>query len=387
MAGLHTYIDGPNICLGFASSASLWLSHWKDKPRWHSVHRRVVPATAAEARATLTGEALQAALATICPGARGVRLHVITSTPAHNDFDSPVSFHTWQGEFPEGAFVQTESGLLVASPALTVLMAAQHFSLPEVAELINALYATYCIDEKGELVKRANPVLTPERLKAFLDSMPAGTRGLDRARRAMTIARPGSESPKESPVAVVVAMDVRSGGAGIRDLELNPELYVPEGARMFVSTDTVRFDGFVPRNEAKRRRCDVAYDFDSIEYHTWRGYTATGGGASVAGMRDASGRDVINHDSRRRSGAREMGVEVVTFTTDDVADEGVFYAKIDQLRRLCGMQDVVVTPELRSRRAELHKLMLSNLRFALRLEERLERAIQVSAWHKQPRRG
>jgi len=373
----HQLATNPaTMCVGHASAAAFWLSdHWPEQPSWAPVAEPVLlpsPSDARQAAAQVDARLIMP------PGVRGVRTHVLADGKAHNSLDDVVVLHNWQSSLPAGSFVRLAPGLYMATPALTVVMAAQYLSVPEVAELITALYARYCIGADGRQARRATPVLTPDELERYLDSLDPSTPGLKKARQAMKLARVGAESPKEAAISVVMVTSQPLGGGGLDKLELNRAFVVDGRSRAFISTRTVRFDGCVPTGSYSRQKATVAYDFDSVTYHA-RGYSALGSGApgEKDGLLDE--RDYINHDSRRRSGADEMGVDLVTLTTDDVADPRQFFAKVDQLRRKCGLTGLRPTREAWLRRRRLHDTMLSSLRFMLRLEERFERAIQVSS--------
>lgn len=369
------------VCVGFSTSLAFWLAApFQGRAYVRPINKQLEIADVKGTRAEL-GRVNFAAVEP--PGVRGVGRHVLASSRARNGKGNDVVWHLWPRTAPAGSFYWAGGNLCVASPALTVVMTAQYLTVQETAEVVCALYGSYAIDAEGKIVRRNSPLLTPEGLDAYLRSLPDGFFGLKKARAAWGIARPGAESPREAAICVVARSDSRAGGGGLRRLELNHEAPVTGKASEFVRSKSLRFDGFIPRRHGQRR--DVGYEFDSVTYHAGVYYRfGTGApGEQIAQAQVLNARDVINHDSHRRSAAWELGVDLVTFTTDDVSDADMFFSKVDELRRMCGMHELPADKASFKRRRELHRSMLANMRFSLRMEERLDRAMQVDAHHRE----
>lgn len=404
--------DAIPVCIGYSTALAFWLSAgYAENTRYMLIDH---PFALADGIATLN-QARRTDLSQIYPpGVRGIRTHVLVDRfvhagksshienriklpavsigprsadgrgttpgviPCGNQMFREIVCHEWPKSSPANSFVWLGGTVCIATPALTVVMAATQLGVPETVEIINALYGSYAIDGRGKLVPRT-PILTPKTLWAYLDAAPNDLPGIIRARKAAALALPGAESPKEAAIAVVMRCDAQSGGGGLRRLTLNHEIGLTAEARAFVDTKNIRFDGFVGPTRSHVKQQPVAYDFDSIMFHAGD-YYRFGSGAPGEELADRiDGRDAINKDSRRKSCALEMGVIDVTLTTDDVADRTIFYAKVSQIRRLSGMRELPRGKDAEGRRKELHGLMLNSLRFLLRPEERLDRAMQVRA--------
>lgn len=127
---------------------------------------------------------------------------------------SGLSSHVWTGPVADGLISQLDAHLYLCGPEVLFLQLARVLPRPALLELGFELCGTYAIGPKGhEFRNGAVSLTTPERL-AWLAGLAAGVKGSKAARWAASHVLPGSRSPKESQLAILLSLPRCEGGWG-----------------------------------------------------------------------------------------------------------------------------------------------------------------------------
>lgn len=105
------------------------------------------------------------------------------------------------------------------------------------------------------------PLSSVDELRAYAAAAHAlGIRGAARALGALDLAKGGSNSPRETDVAILLGLSCRKGGYGMRGFNMNAEVKVPNAYRLSLRQATIRPDFLW----ADKR---VALEYDSNAHH------------------------------------------------------------------------------------------------------------------------
>ena len=193
--------------------------------------------------------------------------------------------HVCSAALPRASFVKIDEGVWVVSPEFCFARLA--FDLPpfRTAQIGLELCGRYRLPlDAAHGFSPCEPLATRASLSAFVDRFEGG-RGVGQARTALRYVQDGSESPRETVLALLFDQPLRSGGCGLPLAHMNHAIPVPRHIWRAVGKRTLRCDLLWP--EAK-----LAVEYDSDLYHT--------------------GADRIAADATRRTALAEMGFEVVT---------------------------------------------------------------------------
>lgn len=163
---------------------------------------------------------------------------------------------------PASAFIRVSDGVFVMSPELCLERIACEIPLINVIELGFEFCGAYRkpLDPKGKLVCDQPPLTSPAKLQAFA-AQSQGLSGIRTLHKALPHMLAGSESPKESQLAMLSCLPGRLGGYGFPQASLNVAIPISKKARGQSVGQTCRCDLFWP--DAK---LDVEYD--SKKFHS-----------------------------------------------------------------------------------------------------------------------
>jgi len=210
--------------------------------------------------------------------------------------------HVYRGETPSGCFVFAESGIMVSSPEFCFLQMANQLSLVKLIELGFELCGIYAMPaspgaEQPRESKYELPQLTSTmRIEALLDRMP-GTKGHQKAKRAIRYVQDGSASPMETKLAMLLTLPYKMGGYGLVMPELNGLVVPSKAARRSSSKSFYSCDLYWPEY-------DLAVEYDSNLFHT--------------------GPEHIAADSQKRNSLALLGITVVTVTSRQLQSSAEF---------------------------------------------------------------
>ena len=152
----------------------------------------------------------------------GPPFHVLVGDPACRHRFSLVAPHVFQGKLPPGALLRLGPGARCASPALLAVQMAPFLTRSELLMLLCELLGTYAVSPASRTGTegRLRPLLTPERLLAFLDEL-GPARGTAIVRSALSSAPVGAASPMEGKLYIRATSRFASGGYRLGSVALN----------------------------------------------------------------------------------------------------------------------------------------------------------------------
>ena len=243
------------LCLGYESALRYWLTKTGDE---------AVPEVATigafkqvEASSSLVKEG------TLPFAAEAERpLHLVVSDQALKHRLRNVKVHVCETELPAESFHRLPGGNLVSSPSLTFLQMASESSPWELIEIGNYLTSTFSIADEGRgYTGRRGQLVSVERLREYLRSMPAHAYGVRKAMGALDYVVELTASPKESQLSMHYRLPPELGGRGPYAIVANQVIQIDEHGQRMLGSRYLVGDLYLPEFG-----CDL--EFDSKEYHT-----------------------------------------------------------------------------------------------------------------------
>lgn len=232
------------------------------------------------------------------PWARQGKLDVLVPSGDARRRSDLLKCHVWQEEPPPGAFRLIGPNVLISSPAFTFLQMAATLDLIELIRLGYELCGSYVVDPSGQAGLSSRPAIaTPDDLLSAARHS-GWYRGHRKAIRALRHILPGSASPRETDLAMLLTLPVALGGYGLPKPHLNHEI------RTGGTISGSRYADLYWQDA----KLDVEYE--SSVYH--------------------AGTTSLGHDSSRRAELREVGIDVLTVTNDQILDRH----ELDRIARL-----------------------------------------------------
>jgi len=219
-------------------------------------------------------------------------IHIVVGEAGARRLTRIVRSHVFTGETPVGCFMNIGRGFMVSSPEFCFLQMASLLTLIELIELGYELCGAYSlplpndkdVPEKGFYDRQQ--LTSTIKLKEFLDIMP-GTRGHQKAMRALRYLKDGSASPMETKLTMLMTLPYGLGGFYFKMPELNKRISLPVSVRKYFRKNYYICDLYWPDEK-------VAVEYDSDQFHT--------------------GSERIANDSNKRNALALIGVQVVSVT-------------------------------------------------------------------------
>ena len=154
-------------------------------------------------------------------------LHLIVSTEGGRHLSKGAIAHLCSCRLTDRSCFSLTPDVLCSMPELVALQMAEYASELELLLLLDELCGYYGIQpaSKSGLVKRRDPLTTPERIEALLAEL-GPVRGSIKLRRALARCRVRSGSPMESRMAHLLEMPCSAGGFGMEVVSLNEPMLV-----------------------------------------------------------------------------------------------------------------------------------------------------------------
>ena len=224
--------------------------------------------------------------------------------------------HVRNGRLPEGSHYRLNDSALIASPAFIFLCAATVLNFSALVALGCELCGFYGFDSSRSrgFRKRRAPLLTVERLRAFLEQA-RHYRGWKTATRALPFIVERSASPMETFDVLAMCLPYRYGGYSLRKPIMNEAVELTSKAA-HVAKRSVCYPDMCYIDAKRRLKVD-------IEHH---------------GKFDHSTDDDWDSDRARVNGLKEMGFEVIELTNSQVKDLETFEIIIQRIAKLIGKQ-------------------------------------------------
>ena len=219
---------------------------------------------------------------------------VLVSSPNEIRHWKGVTCHLCKDELPSGSFIELAQDLFVASPALCLVQRSQALTLAQSVVIADRLCSTYALDKRRRSgIRERKPLVTLEDLKAYLDRC-SRLRGIEQARRSLTLAREGSASPMETVSRLVLCLPRRLRGLGLSVPLMNYEKTLSEAAQRLVDKGFIRIDLY------------------------WENY---GFGIEYQGKYAHSSLSSIEGDIARQLAAERMGIELQMMTIKQLRNQ------------------------------------------------------------------
>ena len=216
--------------------------------------------------------------------------------------------HVWSGPLPEGAFYELLPNIFIESPEFMFLQAASILDFETLIAFGDELCGYYSFDEREErgFRKRSTPLTSAEKVLQFLLKAD-GCKGALTARKALKYVVDHSASPMETLDEMTMCLPCRYGGYGLPTATMNQKVTLtPRAARI------------ANRNECYLDMGYLEWNLD-VEHH---------------GKYDHSDDNEKASDRARVNGLKEMGIEVVELTKDQVNELFAYEYIIERIARL-----------------------------------------------------
>lgn len=160
-------------------------------------------------------------------------LDIIVPRDASRDPRSPLRYHRGHPSFPAGSFLRGRGGILIASPALSLLQLSLVLDECSWLKLAYRFTGTFSLDDfvEGGIIERP-PLTNTQELEAyFFSASEMGMRGARRSCRLLRHVQDGSASPRESELEIALSRPRSKAGYGCVHATLNDRVPYGELAR------------------------------------------------------------------------------------------------------------------------------------------------------------
>ncbi len=214
-------------------------------------------------------------------------VRLVVASPSKRCRVRNVSCRVFAPPVPKDAFVCLAEGVYACSPAFAFVRSALEVELADLVKLgfeITGSYRLASTSDQG--FRSAPPLAACRQLGAF--SSQNGFPGARRAANALRFVIPGSASPMETALSMVLTLPNAKGGYGLPAPQLNAAVDVPRADWRVAFGRQFRCDLLWPE-------AGFAVEYDSDMFHT-------------------SSSSKIAHDAKRRNALSSLGITVLTVT-------------------------------------------------------------------------
>ena len=266
--------------------------------------------------------------ARLCGSGLPVDVVVSDRSACHNC--QAVVDHVWRGPLQAAHLCGVGNGIMVCRPQVVLSQLALSLDRIELAKIACELAGTYGLVPWADepLVTDVAPLLDMACFRGYARSAKAlGVRGCSRALSALEIATDGSNSPRETSVALVLLLTRSAGGYGLPGFLMNHPIDLPEQLARLVGAHTLRPDFYWPRS-----RLIVEYDSDA--YHL--------------GARQKA------RDEARRLAFQAAGYALMTLNNEMLSDLGKLDIFMSEVARRLGVYRRPPSAQMLAARHEVH---------------------------------
>lgn len=273
-------IPGMDIVLCDISALEYWRTADPCSPSArHAVRSSALPTKA-------PGKDLVEAAVLQTLGTRSRPVHLLVSDEAGRKPSAHAVYHACSS-VPSRSLVAIGHDVAATSPELSFARLGASLSIAKLIAIGCEQTGTYALaPDSPDGFVRQEPLTSVEQLRIFTQSI-EGLPGIKRARRAARFVLPGSASPAETNLALLLHLPYSMGAYNVRTPLLNHRIDLDRRARALASKPFVRCDLCWP--EAR-----LCIEYDSDAQHT--------------------GSERIARDSKRRNALISMGYSVITVT-------------------------------------------------------------------------
>ena len=268
------------------------------------------------------------------PVANATRPHVLVSSRTMMHRSKDIEYHLCCREIPPGSFCEVEKDVLVASPALCLLHAAQTAKPDRILPLIELCCEflggySLCENTPRGFLDHA-PFLTKKELDAFIEALPKRTRGVRMLKTALGFACSGSKSPRETECFIALTLPTEMGGYGLERPEVNMRVDVDDEDFIFSNVKTYFVD-------LCWRDAMVGFEYD--------------------GGFDHNDPPKVAADKRRRSVLAALGYSVIIADNETASDYRSFDQKARQVIRALELASPRYSGKEKTAQKKLHRYL------------------------------
>ena len=244
-----------------------------------------------------------------------------------------VNCHILGQNLPYEHIDELTPGVFITDEAFTFVLAAEWMDRIEYLEYGYEVCGDYRMGLNHSDPYIEQPATTSkEQIIELLDMHP-GKPGATRARLALRHIYDHSASPMETASAIALSLPTSEGGVGIRGIELNKPLEIPQGLWHCAKARTLKIDVLVTY---KRRELGIEYK---------------------GGFHDEFERK--GADAEREAVLAQMGYRIVTLTSAQFGNQLAFHRAMNNIREALGMPRCT-DAEYQRKQNELRKALIRN---------------------------
>ena len=258
-------------------------------------------------------------------------IHALVSRKSRMSVTQDVKHHLCTQEYPAGSFRCISSNVIVASPELSLLQAAQTTRQDQLLPLIELCYeflGRYSLCDgsaRGFMIH--DPFLTMDELKEFLRKLPRRTRGAQLLASVLEFVIPNSYSPRETEAALMLSLPREYGGFGFPRPILNYKVALSAQERAYTDKECFYLDLYWEGTH-------VAFEYDGADHQV---------------------PEIIAEDKARRNLLGAKGYRIVVLENAHVNDVRRFNQQIALLAQLLGVELPAPSAKTASKRTKLRK--------------------------------
>lgn len=246
---------------------------------------------------------------------------------------SGVSCHVLGQNLPYDHIDELTPGIFITDEAFTFVLAAEWMDRIEYLEYGYEVCGDYRMGlNPGDPYTEQPATTSKDEIVELLDQHP-GKPGATRARLALRHIFDHSASPMESASAIALSLPTSEGGIGIRGIELNKPLEIPQRLWHCTKARTLKIDALITY---QRKELGIEYK---------------------GGFHDQAERK--GADAEREAILAQMGYRIITLTSAQFGSQLAFHRAMNNIREALGMPRCTDT-EYQRKQNELRKALIRN---------------------------
>lgn len=257
-------------------------------------------------------------------------LHAVVQSKNVHHRCKDVVDHVWSGPLTSEHLVPLERGIEVCKMPVVFVQLATMLSEVELAEIAYEMTGTYGFssDNGSGFCSGLAPLLDVSDLKSYAKSAKLlRVRGAARACAALELVTEGSNSPRESEIAIFFRQTRAKGGIGLSGFSLNETIHLPKKLAAEMG-QKVTIPDFSWSN-------GTLVEYDSDEYHN-----------TPAGRA---------RDEKKRRAYQAVGLDCLTLTNDILKSNEKLNRFVEDLERSLGIRRRPPSGRMLQKRADFRE--------------------------------
>lgn len=240
-------------------------------------------------------------------------LHAVVKSKNVHHRCRDVVDHVWSGPLTSEHLVPLERGIEICKMPVVFVQLATMLNEVELAEIAYEMTGTYGLspDDEPGFCSGLAPLLDVSDLKSYAKSAKLlRIRGAARACAALELVTEGSNSPRESDIAIFFRQTRAKGGIGLSGFSLNEAIHLPKKLAAEMGQKVTIPDFSWPNG--------TLVEYDSDEYHN-----------TPAGRA---------RDEKKRRAYQAVGLDCLTLTNDILKSNEKLNHFVEDLERSLGIR-------------------------------------------------